>query len=195
MSVLQIICLHGITLLLDWLRMLYWRWQMLSLSYWEIQTCCWLLKKEFVEEFQQSQIAFQRQTKKYMDEAYNKTKPKKYTNYLDANNLYGWAMCKPLPVSGFKWMSDFDNWKIIPCILEVDLEYPKELHDLHNDYPLAPERLMINKVENLITNDKEKYVIHHKNLTEYLDLGLGIKKIHRGITFKEEPWLEKYIKH
>ena len=102
---------------------------------------------------------------------------------------------KPLPVSGFKWMSDFDNWKIIPCILEVDLEYPKELHDLHNDYPLAPERLMINKVENLITNDKEKYVIHHKNLTEYLDLGLGIKKIHRGITFKEEPWLEKYIKH
>ena len=92
-------------------------------------------------------------------------------------------------------MSDFDNWKIIPCILEVDLEYPKELHDLHNDYPLAPERLMINKVENLITNDKEKYVIHHKNLTEYLDFGLGIKKIHRGITFKEEPWLEKYIKH
>ena len=130
-----------------------------------------------------------------MDEAYNKTKPKKYINYLDTNNLYGWAMCKPLPVSGFKWMSDFDNWKIIPCILEVDLEYPKELHDLHNDYPLAPERLMINKVENLITNDKEKYVIHHKNLTEYLDLGLRIKKIHRGITFKEEPWLEKYIKH
>ncbi|CAH3133130.1 unnamed protein product, partial [Pocillopora meandrina] len=78
------------------------------------------------------------------DSFINKGK-EKYINYLDTNNLYGWAMCKPLPVSGFKWMSDFDNWKIIPCILEVDLEYPKELHDLHNDYPLAPERLMINK--------------------------------------------------
>ena len=195
MSVLQIICLHGITLLLDWLRMLYWRWQMLSLSYWEIQTCCWLLKKEFVEEFQQSQIAFQRQTKNiWMKPIIKQSQINTPTILMQTISMDGRCV-KPLPVSGFKWMSDFDNWKIIPCILEVDLEYPKELHDLHNDYPLAPERLMINKVENLITNDKEKYVIHHKNLTEYLDLGLGIKKIHRGITFKEEPWLEKYIKH
>ena len=49
---------------------------------------------------------------------------------------------KPLPVGGFEWMKEEEkqNWKNIPCILEVDLEYPKELHDLHNDYPLAPEK-------------------------------------------------------
>ena len=96
---------------------------------------------------------------------------------------------KPLPVSGFKWMSDFDNWKIIPCILEVDLEYPKEPHDSLNDYPLALQGLMINKVEKLVLNlnDKEKYVIHHKNLKQYLYLSLRIKNIHSGISFKEEP--------
>ena len=138
---------------------------------------------------------FGRANNPYMGEAYDEIKPTKFITYLDANSLYEWAMCWSLPVGNFNWITDFDNWRNIPCILEVDLEYPKELHDLHNDYPLAPERLMINKVENLITNDKEKYVIHHKNLTEYLDFGLGIKKIHRGITFKEEPWLEKYIKH
>ena len=69
-------------------------------------------------------------------------KSSKYLAYLDANNLYGWAMMKPLPVGGFELMEEEEkqNWKNIPCILEVDLEYPKELHDLHNYYPLAPER-------------------------------------------------------
>ena len=62
--------------------------------------------------------------------------------YLDGNNLYGWAMLKQLPTSGFEWMTDdeLDDWKHLNCILKVDLEYPKDLHDLHNDYPLAPER-------------------------------------------------------
>lgn len=55
-------------------------------------------------------------------------------------------MCQLLPVGNFKWMTDFDSWRNIPCILEVDLEYPEELHDLHNDYPLVPESVMINKV-------------------------------------------------
>ena len=87
------------------------------------------------------------------------------------------------------------HWKNIPCILEVDLEYPKDLHDLYNDYQLAPERLKIGNVEKLIPNlwDKEKYIVHHENLKLYLELGLKIKKIHRGIKFREEPWMKSYI--
>lgn len=99
----------------------------------------------------------------YMAEAYDASKPTKYITYLDANNLYGWAMCQPLPVGNFEQMTktelDNDNWQNVACILEVDLEYPDHLHDLHNDYPLAPERVMINGVEKLIPNlnNKEKY--------------------------------------
>ena len=135
---------------------------------------------------------------KYM-ENYDKSKPLKYLEYLDANNLYGWAMCEKLPVRGFQWMTEkelhADVWRNIPCILEVDLEYPTSLHDLHNDYPLAPERVIVNKVEKLIPNlnDKKKYVIHHRNLKQYLDLGMKLTKIHRGIRFEEEPWLKSYI--
>ena len=91
---------------------------------------------------------------------------------------------------------ELNNWENYSCILEVDLEYPKELHDLHNDYPLAPERIMCkNKVEKLIPNlrDKEKYVIHYKNLKQYLDLGLELTCIHRGIKFEESEWLKPYI--
>ena len=117
--------------------------------------------------------------------------------YLDANNLYGWAMMKPLPVGDFHWMNKEEllNWKDYPCVLEVDLEYPVELQDLHNDYPLAPERLKVNKVEKLIPNlwDKKKYVLHCKNLKLYLGLGLKLQKIHRGIKFREEPWMKSYI--
>ena len=81
------------------------------------------------------------------------------------------------------------------CILEVDLEYPKKLHDLHNDYPLAPEQIEVNKVEKLIPNlwNKKKYVIHYENLKQYLNLGLKLIKIHRGIKFEESQWLKKYI--
>ena len=133
---------------------------------------------------------------KYM-QSYDESKPSRYIQYLDANNLYGWAMCKNLPVRDFVWMTEeeLNMWKNIPCILEVDLEYPEELHDLHNDYPLAPERLVINKVEKLIPNlnNKKNYVIHHENLKQYLKLGLKLTKIHRGIKFVEEPWLKSYI--
>ncbi len=133
---------------------------------------------------------------KYMTN-YDKKKKSKFIKYLDANNLYGWAMCKNLPTHGFEWMknNDLNNWRKIPCILEVDLDYPIELHNLHNEYPLAPERLMINKVEKLTPNlyDKKKYVIHHETLKLYESLGLKITNIHRGIMFKESNWLEKYI--
>ena len=94
-----------------------------------------------------------------------------YIPYLDANNLYGWAMSKPLPLRNFKWMDEkeLENWKNIPCILEVDLEYPEYLHDFHNEYPLAAERMKVGNVEKLIPNlrDKKKYTLHCKNLKLY----------------------------
>ena len=132
-----------------------------------------------------------------MEEDFNPEAPIKYVIYLDASNLYGWAMCKPLPIGGFEWMSDseLEDWKNYPCVLEVDLEFSKELHNLHNDYPLAPERLKIGNVEKLIPNlkDKKKYVVHHETLTFYESLGLKITRIHRGIKFKEFAWLKPYI--
>ena len=134
---------------------------------------------------------------KYMGDSFDPSQPSKFIAYLDANNLYGWAMMKPLPVGNFKWMDEKElgHWEDFPCILEVDLEYPWKLHDLHNDYPLAPERLKIKNVEKLIPNlwDKKKYIIHHENLKLYLELGLKVKKIHRGIKFREEPWMRSYI--
>ena len=76
-------------------------------------------------------------------------------------------MSKQLPTSGFEWMTDdeLDDWKHLSCILEVDLEYPDDLHDLHNDYPLAPERVKIGDVENLIPNlnNNTNYVVYYDN--------------------------------
>ena len=144
---------------------------------------------------------------KYMGNRFNKNKLNKYLMYLDANNLYGCAMSKKLPIHSFKWLTSgemenlFNNrvvqvWEKTPCILEVDLEYPENLHDLHNDYPFCPERVECkNGVEKLIPNlrDKTKYVIHYKNLIQCLKAGLKLKKIHRGIKFIESEWLKPYI--
>ncbi|KAG1650299.1 hypothetical protein GQR58_028156 [Nymphon striatum] len=139
-------------------------------------------------------IEYGKANNKYMD--YDKDKPTKHLTYLDANNLYGWAMNKPLPTHGFEWMNEneLDSWKDHSCILEVDLEYPNELHDLHNDYPLAPESVTVNKVAKLIPNlnNKTKYIIHYENLKLYESLGMKIIKVHRGIKFQESPWLKKY---
>ena len=144
---------------------------------------------------------------KYMRKGFNKNKPSKYLMYLDANNLYGCAMSEKLPTHGFKWLSCgemeklFNNqvlqvWEKIPCILEVDLEYPENLHDLHNDYPFCPEKVKCeNGVEKLIPNlnDKTKYIIHYKNLIQCLRAGIKLKKIHRGIKFVESEWMKPYI--
>ena len=144
---------------------------------------------------------------KYMSKGFNRNKLKKHLMYLDANNLYGSAMSEKLPTHGFKWLTSgemeklFNNqvvqiWEKTPCILEVDLEYPENLHDLHNDYPFCPERVECkNGVEKLIPNlrDKTKYVIHYKNLIQCLKAGLKLKKIHRGIKFIESEWMKPYI--
>jgi hypothetical protein len=140
---------------------------------------------------------------KYMGAAYDESVDSSFITYLDANNLYGWAMSLPLPTHGFEWMneSELANWKHVTrqdgegCILEVDLEYSKDLHELHNDYPLAPEIVKISKVSKLIPNlnNKEKYILHYENLKLYESLGLKVTKIHRGIRFHESAWLKSYI--
>ena len=144
---------------------------------------------------------------KYMSKGFNRNKLKKYLMYLDANNLYGCAMSMKLPTHGFKWLTSgemeklFNNrvvqiWEKTPCILEVDLEYPENLHDSHNDYPFCPEKVECkNGVEKLIPNlrNKTKYVIHYKNLIQCLREGIKLKKIHRGIKFIESEWMKPYI--
>ncbi len=79
---------------------------------------------------------------------YNPNEESVYILYWDVNNLYRWAMSEPLPTHGFEWMTD-EELTNISCFLEVDMEYPKELHDLHNDMPFAPEHIMVGKVKNL----------------------------------------------
>ena len=141
-----------------------------------------------------------------------------YIMYLDANNLYGWAMSQPLPYRNFRWVESnnvIPKRKGVGHIYEVDLEYPEELHDLHNDYPCAPEKIKVtddmlsdycreikNKfkirsgnVNKLIPtlNEKKNYVLHEENLKLYLSLGLKLKKIHRVLEFSEKPWLKEYI--
>ena len=123
--------------------------------------------------------------------------------YLDANNLYGWAMSQPLPVGGFEWMNEEElgNWEKfvdedgISCILEVDLEYPRELHDFQNYFPLAPEKLKLGKVEKLTQNlrDKKAMVLHGKNLKLYLSLGMKLKSVGRGLKFEEKTFMKCYI--
>ena len=161
---------------------------------------------------------------KYM-KGYDEKAPSKYLMYLDANNLYGWAMSQYLPTGNFKWLSEksIDELDLAKykddskrgLILEVDLEYPKELHDLHNSYPLAPEKIRVK--EDMLSNyckkiaakygvatglvskliptliDKEKYVLHYRNLKLYTDLGLKVTKVHRVLEFDQSPWLKQYI--
>ena len=145
---------------------------------------------------------FGRANNKYMTkdrdgEEYDPGKPSTYIPYLDANNLYGYAMSKKLPTHGFRWMTptELEYWSFLTCIVEVDLEYPLDLHDLHNDYPLAPDHLQVGRVEKLIPNlyRKENYVVHYEALKTYVKYGLKVTKIHRGIVFHDSPWMKPYI--
>ena len=138
---------------------------------------------------------------KYMND-YVPAKPSKYISYLNMNNLYSWAMSGYLPYGWFKGLKYVDGFDVNPVsqkslmgyIFEVDQEYPDELHVLHNDYPLAPEKLAIpydmlsgcckkivdkyelkvGDVKKLIPNlsNKTSYVLHYRNLKLHLSLGL-----------------------
>lgn len=134
---------------------------------------------------------------KYMDK-YDNQSDSSYIMYLDANNLYGHSMSQKLPISDFQWVKienicieALKNDKDWGYILEVDLEYPKYLHTAHNEYPLAPEHFEEKLCPNLF--DKEKYVVHVKNLHFYIQHGLILKKVHKVLKFKEDNWLSKYI--
>ena len=142
----------------------------------------------------------------YMGSEYDKSKPTKYLQYLDANNLYGWAMSQPLPSGGFCWIELGDrNPKTIVeelvkkrdhgYLLEVDVAYPKVLHDSHNDLPFMCAKMKINGVEKLVPNlcYKRKYVIHIKALKQAIDHGLVLERIHRCIEFKQSAWMKEYI--
>ena len=142
---------------------------------------------------------------KYMKN-YNKNEESSYIQYLDANNLYGWAMSQKLPANDFKWINNVSkiNEKFIKnydedsdkgYIFEVDINYPKRLHDLHSDLPFLPERMKIDKCKKLVCNlhDKKRYVLHTRSLKQALDYGLKLEKIHRVIEFNQKSWLKPYI--
>ena len=140
---------------------------------------------------------------KYMKN-YDKNKESSCIQYLDANNLYGWAISRKLPVDGFKWkrniskfsedfIKNFDEDSDKGYILEVDVEYAKNLHDLHSDLPFLPEKMKINKCSKLVSNlyDKNNYVVHKISLKQTLNHGLILKKVHRVIQFNQESWLKE----
>ena len=154
----------------------------------------------------QSTHRYAKANNKYMKN-YDEKIESSYLTYLDANNLYGWAMSQKLPVNGFMWyneyLSDFNEDFIknynensdIGYFLEVDVEYPKKLFSSHKDLPFLPERKKLEKVEKLVCSieDKEKYVIHIRALKQALNNGLKLKKVHRVIRFMQKAWLKPYI--
>ena len=158
---------------------------------------------------------------KYMND-YDPKKPSTFITYLDMNSFYGWAISEYLPYGGFKWLKNVDGFDVmaisekskIGYFLEVDLEYPDELCELHNDYPLAPEKLPISSdmlskyckkiakyeikvgdIRKIIPTlgKKTKYVLHYKNLQLYLSWGIKLTKIHTALKFKQSDWMKKHI--
>ncbi|CAF4934088.1 unnamed protein product [Pieris macdunnoughi] len=137
----------------------------------------------------------------YMSD-YNAKDKESFLMYFDANNLYGWAMSQYLPTGGFEWVSADTDFNVscssdIGFILEVDLEYPVDLHEKHSDLPLCPENIPVGDAKEirLIPNlkNKSKYIIHYRNLIQCLKMGLKLLKVYRILKFKQSPWLKNYI--
>ena len=137
---------------------------------------------------------------------YNKNVISSFLQYLDANNLYGWAICKKLSASKFKWETKtsiyteqaikmYNKNGDYGAVLGVGIEYPTKTRMKHKDLPFLPQQKKINKVLKLVTtlDDKEKYVIQITSLKPALDHGLKLKKVHRVIQFKQEILLKPYI--
>lgn len=159
-------------------------------------------------------------------ENYDPEKQVSHIMSFDANNLYGHSLSMPLPMSDFRWLereeiADLDieshpRTDPIGYFLEVDLEYPEVLHDLHNEFPLAPEKTAVSDTDlsdfmrdmkkqlNLARTsggmklmatlrDKSRYILHYEALKLYLRLGLRLKRVHRCISFRQGPFLKRYI--
>ena len=116
--------------------------------------------------------------------------------------LYRWAMSQPLPTRGFKWVdvkpeeiNDLSKRDGIGYVLEVDVKYPTEIHESHDELQFMSERIEINGVTKLVPNlnDKKRYMIHIKALAQSLEHGLMLKKIHRVMEFKQSAWMKPYI--
>ena len=146
-----------------------------------------------------------------------------YILYLDANNLYGKAMSEKLPTADYRWadvmtveqLRDFEANGDKGLFVEVDIHYPKELHDRHNDYPMAVESKLVkmdmlspytralyeatgrkeDTVPKLVPNleDKVNYVCHIKNLQQMMKEGLVVTKVHKILEFTQHDWLRTYI--
>ena len=143
---------------------------------------------------------------KYMGELCKPNDEISYLQYLDANNLHGWAMSEALPTHGFKWVKNVEEFtakRITKLakknkhgyLIEVDVDYPEELHEKHNQLPFLPEKMEIDKVIKLVPNlfNKKQYVVHIRALSQALNHGLILKKVHRIIQFEQSAWLKPYI--
>ena len=142
---------------------------------------------------------------KYMKN-YDKNKESSFLMYVDANNIYGWAISKNLPVDGFKWVDDlsmftedfikiYDEEGDVGYLLVVDIEYPKTLRMLHSDLPFLLDRMKVNKVKKPVCNlaDKENYSIQIVALKQALNHGLKFIRVHSVNSFRQEAWLKLYI--
>ena len=153
---------------------------------------------------------------------YDETKESNYLIYLDANNLYGWAMSQYLPYDGIEINNDITIDEVLETpddnkwgyIVECDLRFPKEIHDKLKQYPPAPEILIpkeewmsdyqLNLKNKLNIKSKssklvphlfehKNYCIHYRNLKYLVELGVKIGPVHNIVSFYQKPFLKPYI--